>query len=175
MHGWAKVDIRQQLRRRVWLKLILAMFCFAGSTAWADELFSPMLTLRMGDRVIELEREEIAALPQAHVSTGTALHPDSIDWEGPLMRDVLNLLDVPADEVVPVRITSWDDYKVEFTSEDFNRWDVILAWRANGSELTVEELGPLRVIYPLDQFEELRDQRFHYRWVWLLSSIEVMQ
>lgn len=175
MHGWAKIGIRQQLGRTAWLKMILAVFCFACSAAWADDLFSPMLTLRMGDKVIELERDDIAALPQARVSTGTALHPDSIDWEGPLMRDVLTLLDVPLGEVVPVRITSWDDYRVEFTSEDFNRWDVILAWRANGNELTVEELGPLRIIYPLDQFAELRDQRFHYRWVWLMSSIEVVQ
>ncbi len=175
MHGSANTEPRQSLRLSVWLGMALVLWCGAGNTAWADELFSPMLTLRMGDRGIEMDRDQIAALPQARVSTGTALHPDPIVWEGPLMRDVLALLDVPEGEVVPVRITSWDDYRVEFTSEDSDRWDVILAWRANGSELGVEELGPLRIIYPLDQFEELRDQRFHYRWVWLLNSIEVLQ
>ena len=36
-----------------------------------------------------------------------------------------------------------------------------------------EELGPLRVIYPRDQFEELQDQRFDHRWVWMLREIVV--
>ena len=174
MDGSANTGPRQLLLRRLWLWLALLLGCGSGVTAWADELFSPMLTLRMGDRVIELERDQIAALPQARLTTGTALHPDPIVWEGPLMRDVLGLLDVTGDEVVPVRITSWDDYRVDFTSEDFDRWDVILAWRGNGTVLSVEELGPLRIIYPLDEFGELRDQRFHYRWVWLLNSIEVL-
>lgn len=166
--------MRRRTKMAGWLKAVLALAFLLTGPAWADDLFSPMLTLRMGDQVLELEREQIAALPQASLTTGTTLHPDPARWEGPLLRDVLALLDVPADEVVPIRISSWDDYHVELTNEDFNRWDVMLAWRVNGQELTVEELGPLRLVYPLDQFEELRDQRFHYRWVWLLSTIEVM-
>lgn len=165
---------RRRTKTVGWLKAVLALPFLLTGPAWADDLFSPMLTLRMGGKVLELEREQIAALPQASLSTGTTLHPDPAHWEGPLLRDVLALLDVPADEVVPIRISSWDDYHVEFTNEDFNRWDVMLAWRVNGKELSVEELGPLRVVYPLDQFDELRDQRFHYRWVWLLRSIEVL-
>lgn len=166
--------MRRRTKMAGWLKAVLALAFLLTGPAWADDLFSPMLTLRMGDQVLELEREQIAALPQASLTTGTTLHPDPARWEGPLLRDVLALLDVSADEVVPIRISSWDDYHVEFTNEDFQRWDVMLAWRVNGQELTVEELGPLRLVYPLDQFEELRDQRFHYRWVWLLSTIEVM-
>ncbi|HBB77315.1 hypothetical protein BBI09_18710 [Stutzerimonas xanthomarina] len=165
---------RRRTKVAGWLKAVLALAFLTTGSAWADNPFSPMLTLRMGDKVLELEREQIAALPQARLTTGTTLHPDPAIWEGPLLRDVLALLGVPGDEVVPIRISSWDDYHVEFTNEDFQRWDVILAWRVDGKELSVEELGPLRVVYPLDQFDELRDQRFHYRWVWLLRSIEIL-
>lgn len=175
MHGSADKGRQLWLRLNSWLGMALVLWCVLGNAAQADELFSPMLTLRMGDRVIEMERDEIAALPQAHVTTGTALDPEPTLWEGPLMRDVLSLLGVAEGEVVSVRITSWDDYRVDFTTEDFDLWEVILAWRGNGNELGVEELGPLRIIYPLDEFDELRDQRFHYRWVWLLNSIEVLQ
>jgi hypothetical protein len=170
------MQLLTQRRKKMarWMNTVLALFLLTNGTAWADDPFSPMLTLRMGDKVLELELEQIAALPQASLRTGTTLHPDPALWEGPLLRDVLALIDVPADEVVPIRISSWDDYHVEFTNEDFNRWDVILAWRVDGKELGVEDLGPLRVVYPLDQFDELRDQRFHYRWVWLLRSIEVL-
>lgn len=155
-------------------KIAFLLLGLLATPAYSSELFSPLLTLRMGEQLIELEREQLAALPQTQIKTSTALRPEPVTWEGPLMRDVLALLKIPNGQVVPIRASSWDDYQVEFTSEDFSRWDVLLALRANGQDLDVEELGPLRIIYPMDDFKELRDQRFHYRWVWLLKSIEVL-
>lgn len=152
-----------------WLALCLSM-----PHAWSSELFSPLLTLRMGEKSIELGRAQLAALPQARLTTSTALQPEPVTWEGPLMRDVLALLDITPNQIVRIRASAWNDYHVEFTSEDFMLWNVILATRANGQELDVENFGPLRIIYPMDEFEELRDQRFHYRWVWFLNAIEII-
>lgn len=158
-----------------WLGLLLCCWLGLVSTAQADDdIFSPMLTLRMGERVIKLEREQIAALPQAKLVTSTTLDPRPVTWEGPLVRDVLTLLGISPEQVVPIRMESWDDYRVDLTNEDFSRWDVILAWRADGKDLTVENLGPLRVTYPRDQHEELQDQRLDHRWVWMLRSITVL-
>ncbi|WP_394561165.1 molybdopterin-dependent oxidoreductase [Aquipseudomonas alcaligenes] len=159
--------------RRLLTVLLCAWLSLMDSSAMAEELFSPMLTLRMGNKVIELEREQVLALPQARLTTSTTLSPTPTVWEGPLMRDVLALLGVPTDKVVPIRLLSWDDYRADLTSEDFSRWDVLLAHSADGKELSVETLGPLRVIYPRDQFEELQDQRLDHRWVWMLREIVV--
>jgi hypothetical protein len=168
----AKV-LRGDNARRLPAVFLCAWLSLTGSSAWAEDTFSPMLTLRMGDKVLKLEREQILALPQAQLTTSTTLAPEATLWEGPLLRDVLALLDVSTEQPVPIRMLSWDDYRVDLTSEDSTRWDVILAYRANGKELSIEELGPLRVIYPRDQFKELQDQRFDHRWVWMLSEIAV--
>lgn len=152
--------------------VLMVLFGLPG-LATASELFSPMLTLRMGDRVIELQPEQLAALPQVDLKTSTTLNEGSPVWQGPLARDVLALLDIPAGQVLPVRMLSWDDYRVDLTTEDFNRWDVILAHQMNDKALTVTELGPLRVVYPRDQHAELQDSRFDHRWVWMLREIVV--
>lgn len=145
----------------------------AAFSSQADETFSPMLSLRMGERVIELQREQLAALPQIRLTTSTTLNEGTPTWEGPLARDVLALLDIPEGQVVPLRMSSWDDYSVDLTSEDFQRWDVILAHRVDGKDLTVLGLGPLRVVYPRDQHQELQDSRFDHRWVWMLREIVI--
>ncbi len=164
--------ILQAGRARVLRLLALFALLLVGPPAVAETAFSPMLTLRHGDRVIELEREQLEALPQHRLQTSTTLSEEKTVWEGPLARDVLALLDLP-EEPAPIRMTSWDDYRVDLTSADFHRWDVILALRANGQPMSVLELGPLRVIYPRDQHGELRDQRFDHRWVWMLNEIIV--
>lgn len=162
-----------------WLRPILggavlaALVAISGAACAADDVFSPMLTLRMGERVIELEPEQLAALPQVDLQTSTTLSEGVPVWRGPLARDVLALLDLPKDQVLPLRMLSWDDYSVDLTTEDFARWDVILAHEVDGKALSVLELGPLRVIYPRDQHAELQDSRFDHRWVWMLREIVV--
>ncbi len=161
------------LGRHPLVLLLCSWLSLMATQAWAEDGFSPMLTLRMGDKTIELEREQFAALPQARLASSTTLSEGITTWEGPLARDVLALLGVPADKAVKIRMSSWDDYSVDLTSEDFLRWDVLLAHSADGKPLAAEDLGPLRVIYPRDQFEELQDQRFDHRWVWMLREIVV--
>jgi hypothetical protein len=139
----------------------------------AEGLFSPMLTLRMGDRVVTLEREQLDAMVQSELQTSTTLQPQIGRWQGVLGRDLLAHLGIPEGVVRPMTMRSWDDYRIDMTTEDFYLWDVLIATRLNGELLGVEDLGPLRVIYPRDQHQALQDSRFDHRWVWLLRSIEV--
>lgn len=161
-----------KLERRINALVLLVLFS-VSSAAMADDVFSPMLTVRMGDQVIELEPEQFAALPQSQLLTSTTLQPEVGQWRGVLGRDVLALLGIPEGEVRAMSMTSWDDYRIDMTTEDFYRWDVLLANEMDGQVLTVNELGPLRVTYPRDQHEELQDARFDHRWVWMLREIVV--
>lgn len=141
--------------------------------AQSESPFSPMLTLRMGDKVIELELEQLDALAQAQLDTSTTLQPEVVRWTGPLARELLTLLGVEPGTELPMAVMSWDDYRVDMSTEDFYRWDVLVATRADGKVLDATDLGPTRIIYPRDQHVELQDSRFDHRWVWLLREIAV--
>jgi hypothetical protein len=68
---------------------------------------------------------------------------------------------------------SWDDYTVDLTTEDYYRWDVILAQKMDGEALTLADNGPLWVVYPRDQHPPLQDSRYHHRWAWMLRVMVV--
>lgn len=154
--------------------VVLALLLMVWAAAvHAEELFSPMLTLHLGDQVVTLDREQLNAMVQAELRTSTTLQPEVGRWQGVLGRDLLARLGVEEGQVRPMTMRSWDDYRIDMTTEDFYLWDVLIATRLNGEPLEVEDLGPLRVIYPRDQHQELQDSRFDHRWVWLLRSIEV--
>jgi hypothetical protein len=60
--------------RAVWrlgLAMLLLMMAWPALASEVNPL-SPMLTLRMGDQVVELDVEQVRALPQHQVRTSTA-------------------------------------------------------------------------------------------------------
>lgn len=152
------------------LLLLLAWPCVSQ----ADEVVTqaaPVLSLRLGERLIELDRAQLAALPQHRVQTSTAWTDGKKVFEGPLMRDVLALLGLSATSVQSVTLQAWNDYEVEVNAADYYQWDVVLAHSMDGQPLTLRDRGPLWVVYPRDDFAPLQDSRFDHRWVWMLRTI----
>ncbi len=134
---------------------------------------SPLLALHAGGQNLELSREQLLALPQHRMTTTTAWTSGVKVFEGPLVRDVLALLDVAPAATASATLRAWNDYEVAVGIEDYYQWDAILAHRMNGRELTLLDHGPLWVVYPRDEHIELQDSRFDHRWAWMLRSITV--
>lgn len=155
---------------------VLLLVVALDSHAADDAAFrSPMLVLEHAGRRIELSAEQIAALPQHRITTSTNWMTGVHEFEGPLARDVLAMLDLGLEQPRTLRLHAWDEYLLEVSSADYYRWDVILALRMDGRLLTLAEFGPLCVVYPRDQNPELFDSRYNHRWVWMLKGIEVLE
>jgi hypothetical protein len=43
----------------------------------------------------------------------------------------------------------------------------------NGEYLEIRDKGPIWIVYPRDQFSELRNSMVDKKWVWQLSELEV--
>jgi len=132
-----------------------------------------LLTLRTGDQTLEVSREQLQALPQHQVLTRTPWTEGVKDFRGPLMRDVLDLLDAPVADTAVLSLVAWNEYEVDVSALDYRRWDVVLAHQLDGKPLTRVTNGPLWVVYPRDQNLELQDSRVDYRWAWMLRSVVV--
>jgi hypothetical protein len=66
-----------------------------------------------------------------------------------------------------------NDYMAEIPIDDFDRADVIFAYRQNGETLTPRNKGPLFVIYPFDAQPELFSETIYARSVWQLVELDV--
>ncbi len=45
----------------------------------------------------------------------------------------------------------------------------------DGKRLTVRDKGPYWLVYPRDEFTELKDARFDHRWAWQLKEISIIK
>lgn len=132
-----------------------------------------LLTIKTAQQTLDISREQIEALPQRHVRTSTAWTDGVKDFEGPLMRDVMALLDTPVAATASLKLIALNEYEVEVSMEDYLQWDAILAHHMDGTALTRTDHGPLWVVYPRDEVPALQESRVDYRWAWMLRNIVV--
>lgn len=109
-------------------------------------------------------------LPAHTLHTHTAVTDSVNQFNGPLVRDVLKQVGARGDTVTAIAA---NNYAVDIPIRDFERFDVILATTMNGQRLPKHDKGPIWIVYPRDQHQQLQDIRYDYRWVWQLQQLVV--
>ncbi|MHA6729471.1 putative pterin-binding protein [Devosia sp. A369] len=151
-----------------------------GSSAWADVLGAPR-----GDTVLEVHGEiangnqegaalfdmaMLQALPVVTLETSTAVTDGVHRFDGFMMRDLLAHVGATG---TMVTATALNDYIIDFAADEFERFDVLVAYALDGAPLLASDKGPLWIVYPRDQHVELQDIRYDYRWVWQLTRLDI--
>ncbi|TCO80962.1 hypothetical protein EV699_111163 [Plasticicumulans lactativorans] len=116
------------------------------------------------------DRTQIDALPVETIRTRTPWTDGVVAFEGPMLTDVLARVGA---EGRMLELTALNGYVAQVPVEDAERYRPVLALRADGHTLGVRERGPLWLIYPWDDFAELRTESIYRRAVWQLSEIVV--
>lgn len=117
-----------------------------------------------------LDAAILRSLPQHKVQTDTPWTEGAVVFEGPLLRDVLDLVGAEGEII---KTTAINDYFVDIPVNDAYRFDIIMAMRMNGKELTIRTKGPLWVIYPWSSNDRLRSETYYSRSIWQLMRIDV--
>ncbi|WIY52237.1 oxidoreductase [Devosia sp. YIM 151766] len=112
----------------------------------------------------------LETLPVIRMETKTAVTDGVHRFDGFLMRDLLKLVGAEGSTVIA---SALNDYVIEFEAEEFDRFDVLVAYRMDDELLLPNDKGPLWIVYPRDQHAELQDIRYDYRWVWQLRRLDV--
>ncbi len=117
---------------------------------------------------IQLDDELFAQIPQISMTVQTPWYQMPQTFEGPLLRDILNLAGIKDGEI---KLTALNDYTIRFPVSDAFKYDVILARKRNGKIMTVRDKGPLFLMYPFHQHPELLKPEYFRRSSWQLNSI----
>jgi len=123
------------------------------------------------DGVAQFDLAMIEALPQRETVTTTPWYDGAQRFSGPMLSDLMAASGASGSSL---RIIAINDYAATMPWTDIERVPVILAVRHNGETMSVREKGPLFVIYPFDEYPELRDEVFFSRSVWQVTAIEVV-
>lgn len=166
------MNIRQGLSQ-IFAVLMMAIAIPAGlaAPAAADEMLVVRNLADPGKPEARLTEEDLLALPQVTVRTRTEFTDGVVEFVGPLARDAIAR--VGGDGAALAHLVAANDYAVDAPLSDFTNYDVILAMTANGERLSRRDKGPIWLIYPLDDHEELKDPVYTIRLIWQLTAMEL--
>lgn len=164
--------------------LALALFMAAAipvNTAWAA-LTEPhgkvILTVRgkigltNSKDGAQFDLAMLEKLPRKTIKTTTRWTSGLQVFEG---VPVIALLDHLKANGQQVEAVGMDGYIApQISVADLRKYGVILAFKKNGEYLKVREKGPLWMIYPIDDFPELKkDLSTQYKLIWHLRTLVV--
>lgn len=117
-----------------------------------------------------LDLNIIRSLPAHSLHTTTAVTDGVRRFDGILVRDLLQMVGAHGNLI---EARALNNYNVDIPIADFHDYDVLLATHMDGERLLPSGKGPFWIVYPRDDWRQLQDIRYDYRWVWQLHRITV--
>ncbi|MEM7057134.1 MAG: molybdopterin-dependent oxidoreductase [Pseudomonadota bacterium] len=153
--------------------LVIAVFA-AFPMAFASEetlltLKNPRIDGRHG--VITFTRADLESLQQQEITTTNDFIDGEATFRGPLAYALIDQIGRAGAKLV--RLTAANDYFVDIAIQELLDYGAILALEMNGKGLTTRDRGPIWLMYPIDQFEELQNPSMNNRLIWQLKTIEL--
>ncbi|MCO6383009.1 molybdopterin-dependent oxidoreductase [Oceanicola sp. 502str15] len=112
----------------------------------------------------------LEALGTETVETTTIWTEGTNTFEGVSLKALAEAVGM---EGATLRATAINDYAVEIPLTDAVEGGPIVAYRMNGTEMSVRDKGPLWIIYPYDASAEYRTEVIYSRSIWQLDRIVV--
>ncbi len=164
------------------LRQPLAMLCLMLSgvaladPAWRTAPANPVILTVSGELeccpegIAYFDLERLDALAQTELKTLTPWTERVDSYQGVRLSELLAALGAKGDNLEALAL---NDYSTQFSTEAPLQYPVILATRKNGQLMRVRDKGPIWIIYPLNDYPELRKEKYHHAMVWQLKSLKV--
>ena len=78
-----------------------------------------------------------------------------------------------SDDAKSVTISAIDSYQITFTSEDWNRYQILVATRVNNRYQSVRQKGPMRLIYADYDPSKIEHELSLPKWMWMIKKIAI--
>lgn len=113
----------------------------------------------------------LATLPQHSITTHNPWTKGLHTYQG---FSVLDLFPNLKNSGTIFQVTALNEYMTEIPLSDFSENGAIFATHIDGKPMSVRNLGPIMVIYPFDDHEELKSEMFYGRSIWQVDRIKVI-
>jgi len=169
------LNVSKTASRSLFLAVALLSFVAAAATLPAPqergilEITGKIANTNSADRA-KFDLPMLEKMGISRLKTSTAWTEGQPVFEGVLVRDLLGAVGASGDKVTVVAL---NDYKVDIPMADFQNFPVILAYRMDGEALRVKDKGPLWIIYPQDDYPELKNKQTQNKWVWQVKEIQI--
>jgi hypothetical protein len=111
------------------------------------------------------------SFPQYTITTHNPWTKGIHTYQGFSVADLLKQLGSTA---TLLQVTALNEYMTEIPLSDFTENGAILATHIDGKPMSIRNLGPIMMIYPFDENEELKSEMFYGRSIWQIDHIKAI-
>ena len=122
------------------------------------------------DEYAIFDQDMIDNMPQFIINTSSHISDEINKFEGIRFYDLLIKLGATG---TVVNITAWDDYVIQIDIKDLKKYGVLLATHENGKRLTLSDKGPMFVVFPFSENEEIQRDDYYNKSIWQVKEIDV--
>lgn len=119
---------------------------------------------------VALARAAWEAMGSAKIVTHTPWHDGPVTFEGVPARILMQRVGATGDRAT---IAALDNYTVSVPISDFNEHGALFADRLNGQPMSVEDKGPIMLVYPFDADPTLANETYYSRSIWQIARITI--
>ncbi|WP_413205108.1 molybdopterin-dependent oxidoreductase [Rhodospirillum sp. A1_3_36] len=169
---WPKALMRPLKRLIIGgLACLLAVLSLPASQARANhkaELTISGLIDPPNPRVLSIA--DLEALGLSKTVTSTPWHDGQHAFEGVSLQTLLTYVGAHGKTIIA---TALNDFRTEIPLADASKWPVIIAYKDNGTPMSIRDKGPFFVVYPFDLYKGLWQEAIFNRSIWQLKSLEI--
>lgn len=124
------------------------------------------------DNALKFDMETLESIGVVEYKVNDPFAKKSIVYSGVLLSE---LLKVAGADKNATTLTLWalDDYSVEMKISDSDKWPIMIATKADGAYMPLDQKGPLISVFPFDNFPEIDHLTYDNQWLWALAKITV--
>ncbi|MYM56191.1 hypothetical protein [Thalassovita mangrovi] len=91
-------------------------------------------------------------------------------YTGVFIKDLVHRFG--AEDVQSITLTAIDQYSITFDREEWENFRILISTRVNGDYFGFDKKGPLRVVFPDYDPNQLAYQEILSKWIWMITRIE---
>jgi hypothetical protein len=110
----------------------------------------------------------LRAMPAVTIRTATPWTDGQADFEGVLLEEVFKAVAASGQSI---KAAALNDYVADVDVKTVISAGAILAYRINGSDISVRDQGPLWIMFPFDDKPELKSELIYSQSVWQLRKM----
>lgn len=143
------------------LTWFISVSCFANS--------STILTVNNHGHKAQFSLEQLLAHADKEIVTNTPWTDDNTKFVGVSAKALLQIIGV---DKADLKVTALNNYWSTIPYDDIEKYNPLFAVKKNDTVMSVRDKGPIWVIYPLSEFNQVNNEVLHSRMVWQVSQIE---
>jgi hypothetical protein len=121
------------------------------------------------DKAMEFDLGALHQLPQTTVRADFPMGGETVEFTGPLLKDVLEAAGAVGESVT---VQAMDGYSVEVPAEEMLAKGAVVALARDGKPLGIGSFGPTQIVFPRGDRADLAEMNDDW-WIWQIFHIRV--